>query len=442
MASSLTRADLDRYLGALEQFGVKLGLENITRLCEALDHPEHACRSIIVAGTNGKGSVCAMIDTALRAAGYRVARYTSPHLQQLEERFVIDGQRVSSRALRDAVTTVRTAVETLRAHGWLDEPTFFEVTTAAAFVLFRWARVDVAVLEVGLGGRFDATNVANPIAAAIPSIDLDHQQQLGSTIRSVAHEKAGVVKPGMVVVVGEPKTEVVDTFRTACQRRGARLVSALDGVTADLQMVDGRTALSLATPAHEYESVLLGLRGRHQAHNAIVAVRLLEELGTAGLNVPTPAVRRGLTEVTWRGRLELLAWSNGRELLVDAAHNPAGANALARYLGEVYPGGLPIVFGAMRDKDVDGMFTALSPHATRFICTTVGRERALPASAVASLARQVGLSIPVEVQPDVRAAVGAALIDRAVVCATGSIFLIGEILDVLDRAQHDLLHAG
>src|SRR5262249_16714908 len=192
-----------QYLFSLEQFGIKFGLDNITAIVERLGRPDRSFASIHIAGTNGKGSVTAMVAAALRAAGRRSARYTSPHLIELAERFVVDGAPVSQETLIAAVSDVRDAVESLRADGTLDvQPTFFEVTTAAAFEIFRRAQVEGAVLEVGLGGRLDATNVVSPVATAITSIAFDHQLYLGSTIAEIAFEKAGVIKPGIPVIVG------------------------------------------------------------------------------------------------------------------------------------------------------------------------------------------------------------------------------------------------
>ena len=223
------------FLFSLERFGMKFGLANIATLCAALGHPQNAFPSVIVAGTNGKGSVTAMADAALRAAGHRSARYTSPHLQRLEERFVIDGREVAPEALERAAERIRRTVERLVATGELASlPTFFECTTAVAFELFRDARVDIAVLEVGLGGRLDSTNIVSPIAAAIVSIDFDHEEQLGPTLASIAAEKAGVIKPGIPVVCGPLPAEALDVIAAVCEQQHATLIRtdadpALDG---------------------------------------------------------------------------------------------------------------------------------------------------------------------------------------------------------------------
>src|SRR5262245_33812916 len=200
----MREADPLSYLFSLEQFGIKFGLDNISAIVARLGHPERAFRSVHIAGTNGKGSVTAMIDAALATAGYRTARYTSPHLTSLNERFVVGGQPTDDRSMQRAIVDVRDAIDALRANGTLDvQPTFFEVTTAVAFEIFRRAAVDVAVVEVGLGGRLDATNVVQPEVTAITSIAFDHQLYLGSTLAAIAGEKAGIIKPGVPVVAGE-----------------------------------------------------------------------------------------------------------------------------------------------------------------------------------------------------------------------------------------------
>jgi dihydrofolate synthase/folylpolyglutamate synthase len=348
-----------QYLFSLETLGIKLGLENIQRLAAALGDPQSRYPSVIIGGTNGKGSVAAMVSTALGAAGLRAGRYTSPHLVRLEERFAIDGRAVSPDALAGAAATVSDAIASLLASGTLAAPpTFFEATTALAFELFKRARVDLAVLEVGLGGRFDATNVVTPIAAAITSIDLDHTELLGPTLADIAREKAGIIKPDLPVVVGETKVEPRAVLEAACVERRARFIGAFEGVRLDVRMDDGRAVIGLATPADRYQNVRLALRGRHQAANAVVAVRLLETLAASGVHVARDAIVHGLTAVVWPARLELLTAAAlgrpDRQVLLDSAHNPAGARALAEYLAEWHPRGLPIVFGVMRDKDVGG----------------------------------------------------------------------------------------
>jgi dihydrofolate synthase/folylpolyglutamate synthase len=415
------------YVFSLEKLGIKFGLHNIGVLCEALGHPERAYRSVIVAGTNGKGSVTAMVETALRAAGLATARYTSPHLIRLEERFVINSRPVDPGHLREVAALMPSIVARLRERDELHaEPTFFEVTTAIGFELFRRAAVDVAVLEVGMGGRFDATSIAPACAAAITSIDFDHERYLGNTLGQIAFEKAGVIKRGMPVVVGESKEEPLSVIAEACAERDARLVRAADGVSIDTRLIDGRTELRLATPRRRYPPLRLALRGRHQVINAVVAVRLLEELERLGQPVSERAIAAGLTEVSWRGRLDLMTTPRG-PVLFDGAHNPAGATVLAAYLEEVYPAGVPMVFGAMADKDAASMLRILLPRVTRLVVTRPRTPRARAAQEIAEVARQVG-NVAVEVvEPAIEALTRAHEFGSPVLVA-GSIFLIGDLM--------------
>src|SRR5438093_2077983 len=352
------------YLFSLEQFGIKFGLGNMQALVESLGHPERTFRSVHVAGTNGKGSVTAMVDAALRGAGFRSGRYTSPHLLDLTERFVIDGRPVTRDALIDVVETLRTHVDRLLAAGTLQaQPTFFEVTTAAAFELFRRGRVDMAVIEVGLGGRLDSTNVITPMAAAITSIALDHEQYLGSTIESIAAEKAGIIKPNVPVVVGDLPREAEMVVERVAQAQNAVIITAFDGVTVQ-RVPDGREGMArirLRTPARDYGELTLALRGSHQISNAIVAVRILELLDTEDVRIPREAIAHGLMHVAWPGRLDHRRLPDGREMLLDAAHNPAGAASLAAYLADTFDEKPPLVFAAMADKDVKRMFEVLLP---------------------------------------------------------------------------------
>lgn len=417
---------------ALEHLGIKFGLENIRTLCAALGNPQTRYRSLIVAGTNGKGSVSAMVDRALTAAGYRSGRYTSPHLVHLEERFAVDGRPVATDTLRRVAADVLAAAERLRAAGDLPaEPTFFEVCTAIAFDIFHRAGVEVAVLEVGMGGRFDATNVAEPCGAAITSIDFDHERFLGHTIAEIAFEKAGVIKAGMTVVVGESKPDALEVIGGACRERGARLVFAGSGVTSTVSLKDARTQLKVRTPAGDYPPMVLALRGRHQVTNALVAIRLLEALPALGLDVPPEAIVAGLTSVRWPGRLDLVQLADGRQVLLDAAHNPAGARALAAYLQETSPARIPIVFGAMRDKDAAGMLALLAPCASRFIFTEPPTPRAATAAALAHVAAAVAPSVPVELEPNPVGALQRAWERSVFVVAAGSIFLVGDLLSRL-----------
>lgn len=419
-------------LYALETSGIKLGLENITHLCAALGHPEQQFTAIHVAGTNGKGSVTAMVHTGLVAAGVRAARYTSPHLVDLRERFVIGDTPVDAPSLERAAADVLDCAERLHADGTLSvHPTFFEATTAIAFELFRRARVEVAVIEVGLGGRFDSTNILTPTVGAITSIGLDHQQYLGDTIAAIAFEKAGIIKSGMTVVTGAMPDEARQVIAAVAGDRGARVVEASAGTHVEGDVHDGRATLVIETPEDRYGPLTLGLRGEHQRGNALVAIRLLEAARATGLWLPGDAIERGLTGVEWPARLELIKLADGKQILIDAAHNVDGARALAAYLARWHADRPALVIGVMRDKDVEGMIDELLPVVSSVTATAAATSRAIPAEELATRVRARRPDVHADADP-VRA-VEQALARHDTVCVAGSIFLAGDVRDVLKR---------
>lgn len=425
---------IDRLL-ALEHIGIKLGLENIRRLCTGLGHPEQAFHAIHVAGTNGKGSVTAMVHQALCAAGYRSARYTSPHLSDLRERFVIGTEPVSAALLDAAGEDVLHCADRLRATGELEAyPTFFEATTAIAFELFRRSGVEVAVIEVGLGGRFDATNVLQPRLGAITSIGLDHQQYLGDSLSAIAAEKAGIIKPGMRVVIGDVPSEAERTIRTVADTTHAVLLPARGGRTTTVAMNDGTATIAVQTTERSYAPIRLGLRGTHQIGNALVAIRLLEEAGIYGLDVPPDAIVRGLADANWPARLELVSWPDGsRQVLIDAAHNADGAAALATYLAEFITPPPPLVLGVMKDKDVSSIARALLPVTSTVVATAAPTPRAMPPAELAAAMLALDPGRLVVIEPDPERALEHAFAHGSPVCVAGSIFLAGAVRDSLRR---------
>jgi dihydrofolate synthase / folylpolyglutamate synthase len=415
-------------LFSLEQFGIKLGLDNIRALLGELGHPEAAWPSVHVAGTNGKGSVSAMTERGLRAAGLRTGRYTSPHLSAIEERVAIDGVAVEPGLFRSVTADVLSTVDRAIASGALSvTPTFFEVSTAIAFEIFRRERIQVAVVEVGLGGRFDATNTISPAVTAITSIDFDHERHLGRTLRSIAFEKAGIAKAGVPLVLGRLAPDAAEVIDEVAGRVGAPVVIAHDGVDLHTEMKDGRANIALRTAVATYPPTTLSLAGRHQVDNAVVTVRVLETWAASRAAIAVEAVSTALSDCEWPGRLEWLRLPDGGELLLDAAHNPSGAAALASYLSDARMAPIPIVFAAMRDKDVRGMLSPLAPLASRFIATTVASARAMEVESLVSEMLRVAPDVPVESQPSADLAVAQALggVTRAV--AAGSIYLIGPL---------------
>ena len=420
------------YLFGLERFGIKFGLDNIRTIVDDLGRPDLAFRSIHIAGTNGKGSVTAMVDAGLRAAGIRSGRYTSPHLVDLTERFAIDGRPVSRETLVGVVAELRDRIGRLVSVGRLPAPpTFFEVTTAVALELFRRAGIAVAVLEVGLGGRLDATNVITPVTSAITSIAFDHEKYLGRTLAAIAGEKAGIIKPGVPVVVGPMETEAATTIERIANAQGAPLVAAWNGVTVDrlTQPPGAPTRIRLRTAARDYGEVALSLRGAHQISNAVVAVRLLEGLEDRGVLVPAPAIVDGLARVSWPGRLEHRRLSDGHEVILDAAHNPAGAATLAAYLQETWPDKPPLVFAVMADKDVVAMFETLLPAVSTLVITRSSNARSADPESLARTATNVAPGVRVVIEPVRRDALAAAWRLSPRIVVAGSIFLLGDVMN-------------
>jgi dihydrofolate synthase/folylpolyglutamate synthase len=408
------------YLASRIRLGMKFGLETMQALVAELGHPERAFPSLLVAGTNGKGSVVAYADSVLRASGLRVGRYTSPHLVRVNERIAVGGRAISDRALDREVARVHAAAEALAAAGRLPaEPTFFEVLTAAGFLHFQRASVDVAVLEVGMGARLDATNVVDPLSSAIVSIDRDHEAYLGTTLPAIAREKAGVLRRGRVTVLGPMAAEARSAIGEAADRVGARVVDAADTV---VPRKGGK--VDVVTPRRVHRG-LSPLPGAHQRANVAVALRMLEEARAAGLAVDLSRVADGIARTRWPGRLQRLP---GRPpLLVDGAHNPAAARALADELRGQEP--FVLVFAAMADKDIAAMGRILFPLARAIVLTRVPGARAAPPDAIA---RSVGAPARgARKTQRVRDALSLARRlagPRGLVVAAGSLYLVGEVL--------------
>jgi dihydrofolate synthase/folylpolyglutamate synthase len=328
---------------------------------------------------------------------------------------------------------VLACADRLRATGILPvQPTFFEATTAVAFELFRRANIEVGVIEVGLGGRFDATNVISPIAGAITTIDFDHQQHLGHTLEAIAFEKAGIIKPGMTMVLGALVPPARDVIAKVAMERGATLVESATDSRCTMEMTAGRARVTIETRHAAYGPVTLGLRGAHQAQNAVVAVRLLESAAERGVQVSRDAIEQGLADAQWPARLELIQLDERHQVLLDAAHNPEGARALAAYLEQWHPERPPLVIGVMRDKNVQDIIGTLLPHVSSVIATAAPTPRAIPAEDLARHLRAAGAA-DVVAEADAERAIDRALERAPLVLVAGSIFLAGAVRDGLRR---------
>ncbi len=410
-----------RFLEALSPSSIKLGLERVHAALEALGHPERAYPSLHIAGTNGKGSTCAFLASCLRAQGLKVGLYTSPHLERVNERFRIDGEPIDDALLDERIEQVRAKVTALQGEPASLGLTYFEVGTLVALWHFAQERVDVAVLETGLGGRLDATNAVTPEVAIITPISLDHQDYLGDTLAKIAAEKAGILEPGVPVVVGRQDPEALAVIEAKAQEVGAMPVRVL-GRDFDVERVSGEP---------------LGLEGPHQRDNAACAREALSLLGARvpKLKVSAENVVRGLAGTRWPGRLERLALPPPLTVL-DGAHNPAGAHALAEALEDVYGDRrVHLVFGVLADKDHGPMMRTLFPRCATVHLTPVGNPRSLDPSRYEGQAR--ALNAEVTVHPDALAALLGARAraeeEELVVCA-GSLFLIGQLRVLAGRA--------
>jgi len=409
-----------RFLYSLgnEVKAAKLGLDRMTALLEELGSPHRACSFIHVAGTNGKGSTCAMIESGLRAAGVATGLYTSPHLAEPVERIRIADRPIGPARFAEAFGQVHAAAERLIARGALDaHPTYFETVTAMAFVVFREARVGTAVLEVGLGGRLDATNVVEPRLAVITPIDFDHEAFLGRGIETIAAEKAGILKRGAPAVIAAQRPEAARVLAAAADALAIEPVWASDWRVEELSLYPGGSCFRLAGPAEL--RIDCPLAGEHQVANAVTAALALNSLGFAA-----EVIREGIRQAHWPGRLERV--SAAPEIILDGAHNPAGARALAAYINRFFDDRhVWLIYGAMRDKAVEEMGAILFPLADRIVATAPQMARALRPETIRDLADHPRLCTAATLA-DALAIVRREAAPDDAVFISGSLFLVGE----------------
>lgn len=424
----------------------KFDLAHMRVLLDALDHPERNFPAILVAGTNGKGSTAATLASILRVSGYETALYTSPHLVRINERIRINGAAIADDDFALIHDLVDRTAERLVAEGELPwHPSFFEMLTAIAFEYFARERVEIAVLEVGMGGRLDATNVVEPRVSVITDISHDHQKFLGDTIREIAGEKAGIIRPGGAVVTLPQTPDANDVIGGSILDLGARAISAVPYVPP----VSPNSAQYLETSAQKagyvarYSLQVMGkqiavetpLVGRHQLRNVALAIAAAEELRQQGFTAISPAaIERGIRETRWPGRFQVLpATVDYPEVVFDVAHNPAGAWALRSTLSATYEERpLTFVFGAMRDKAISEMAEILFPLAYHVIATQVDNPRAATPAEVHTAARRV--SVDIEEAADLATALARARElagARGLVVVTGSIYIVGEAMRLL-----------
>lgn len=383
-----------------ETLAIKLGLRNTELLLEALDNPERAFPSVQIAGTNGKGSTAVMLDSICRAAGIKSGLYTSPHLVSMTERIKVSDIEIAPQEFAACATNVREVSEHIEAL-----PTFFEQITAIALLAFRNALVELAVLETGLGGRLDSTTAANARIVGITSIAFDHEEYLGDTIESIAQEKAAIIRPGVRAVIGkQSEPAALDVLLKRCEQVGV-------------------TPILADAP----ESLEIGLRGRHQIDNAAVAIKLAELLRAEGFAISDSAIVEGLKTAKHPARLELIP--HKPSFLIDGAHNPAGAQSLRAYLDQFTQRPLTLVFGAMRDKQLEQMGEILFPVADTLVLTTIDNPRSASLESLQAIAGQFadGRVLATESSSEALRIALANTPPEGLICIAGSLYLAGEM---------------
>ena len=419
------------YLESLNVFGSKLGLSRIERLVELLGHPERRYGTVHVTGTNGKGSVSAMTAAILTKSGLKTGLYTSPHLTAYTERFVIDGEQASEADFAAAISAAKEAAEAMLAEG-LEQPTEFEVLTAAAFYYFAEKHVDYAVIEVGLGGLLDSTNVIMPEVSVITNVALEHADRCGGTLEGVAHHKAGIIKRGVpVVTAAEGMT--LDVVRQKAEEEGADIFV----LGEDFCVAPPKKATDASKIEIEFSSELLGIRAAHyalalggayQQKNAALAVMAANLLAAAHPSITQAAIAAALQEVKWPGRFERFTLT-GTTVVVDGAHNPAGAAALRESLDACFPDEARVfLLGILADKDCAAMLRTLLRAGDRVVITRPFSERAGDPEDLARLAREITGEVEVVRAADealTRALAWAT--EERILCAAGSLYLIGEL---------------
>ncbi|MDH5637822.1 MAG: bifunctional folylpolyglutamate synthase/dihydrofolate synthase [Nitrospinota bacterium] len=419
----MTPQEARRYLESLSFQGMKLGLDNTRQLLVRLGDPQKSYSVIHVGGTNGKGSTCAILSSILTAAGIANGLYTSPHQVTFHERIRVGAEMIEESEAADAISTVKDALE----NGPGLSVTYFEFLTAVAFLHFARAGVQAAVVEVGMGGRFDSTNVVDPAVCAITSVAMDHMFHLGDTLEKISMEKCGIIKPGRPVILGAMEGPALKVAMDTATERGSKaLLTERDFSTRRLEMDRGGEAFSYRAGNENLENLFVGLLGRKQVENAGISVTAALALRERGFDIPDAAIRLGLETVKESGRFENVRKKPA--LIMDGAHNPAAAMALCETIIERHgPGRADIIFGAMRDKDYTAMLKALAPAARSFTCFSPNVPRAEDPKKLALAQKDAG--IPTRVAgglADVLSMIEKAGGDSLTII-TGSFYTIGEV---------------
>ncbi len=404
----------------LERFGIKLGLDTTKTLLSSIGNPHQHFKTIHIAGTNGKGSTAAILSAILCATGHQTGLYTSPHLVDFSERIQTNGHPIPHNRIEALISRVATSCPPTIT------PTFFEFATAIAFLYFAEANVNIGVVEVGMGGRFDATNVLKPLVTIITNVGLDHQEYLGDTIEDIAREKCGIIHPDTPTVVGKVEQKALTVIQETCSKQHSPLLQ----LGVDFQATESSpNHFDFHGPKSSYSDLQYYMMGHHQIENAACALAALEWLRDTGISIPTNDLRKGLASVQWPGRLECIA--NNPTVLLDGAHNPTAAVSLADFLDKHqrdHSGNIILVIGMQKDKDMESFFTPLIPLAHTIVLTK-------STHALSSSAEELAKHFPIEPLHLIYATSAVEAMTKAhnaathkdTICVTGSLLLVGEV---------------
>ena len=417
------------YIYDLTKYGMKLGLKNINYLLHLLGEPHKKLKVIHVAGTNGKGSTCSFISSILQSDGHKVGLYTSPHLVDFTERIKINNKPIDRKKVCELLERIKPSIEKVANTPSYGHPTFFEVITAMAFLYFFEEQVDFLVLEVGLGGRLDATNVCEPLISVITHVDYDHMDKLGNSLKEIAREKGGIIKPEGIVISSNQYEEAYNEIKKITDEKNSLIYSMGREISYEIVKSDIEGIIfDLKGIYHNYKNLHTPLLGRHQADNAATAITAIETLKIRGVKISEEAIRDGLEKVKWTGRLEII--QNNPTLILDGAHNPSGVEIVRNALKEIFAyGRLILVLAIFADKDCKKMIQIIAPEADLIITTKAKSPRAAPPQVIAKEAAQYVDENKIIVKENIPQAINCALSNSKkddLICITGSLYTVGE----------------
>ena len=427
------------YIYDLTKYGIKLGLKNINYLLYLLGEPHKKLKIIHVAGTNGKGSTCSLISSILQSDGYKVGLYTSPHLVDFTERIKINKKPINRKKVCELLERIKPYIEKVANTHSYGHPTFFEVVTSLAFLYFYEEKVDFLVLEVGLGGRLDATNVCEPLVSVITHVDYDHMDKLGNSLEEIAREKGGIIKTGGIIISSKQYNEAYKEIKKIADEKNSIIYSADKEINYEIVKSDIKGVIfDLKGIYNEYKTLHTPLLGRHQADNAATAITAIEALKIKGVNITEKAIRDGLEKVKWTGRLEII--QNNPTLVLDGAHNPSGVKVVRDALKEIFTyQRLILVLAIFADKDYKKMIKILAPNADLIIATKTKNPRAVSPQTIAEEAAQYMNQDKIIVTEDIPQAIKCALSNsnkNDLICITGSLYTVGEAKKYFESKEY------